>query len=262
MTPNDRVTYASYLQLPAVLNAQRAASGHSDEMLFIILHQTMELWMKQLHIEINSAQHLIVAGELIPAYKPLARVSRVQGVMTQAWDVLATMTPADYEAFRSVLGTSSGFQSSQFRALEYRLGIKDPRFLGFQEEGSPERLEMEAALDRAGLYDSVLEQLAAATRVDFPPRPRRTPYEASAAVKEAWLLVYRNTGEFWSLYQLAEKLVDIDDCLLTWRYRHAVTVERVIGMKRGTGGSDGVSYLQATLSRRAFPELWSLRTRL
>lgn len=262
MNTQDRVTYATYLQLPAVLNAQHAASGHSDEMLFVILHQTMELWMKQLHIEIDSAQELVAAGDLIPAYKPLARVSRIQGVMTHAWDILATMTPADYEGFRSVLGTSSGFQSSQFRALEYRLGMKDPRFLDYQDDGSHERLQMEAAIDRDGLYDAVLDQLAAATGFKRAALQPRNPYEASADVEEAWLQVYRNTRDHWPLYQLAEKLVDIDDSLLTWRYRHVVTVERVIGMKRGTGGSDGVSYLQSTLSRRAFPELWSLRTKL
>lgn len=262
MSSIDRVTYASYLQLPTLLNAQHAASGHSDEMLFVILHQTMELWMKQLHIEIDAAQQLIATGDLIPAYKPLARVSRIQGVMTQGWDVLATMTPADYDAFRSVLGSSSGFQSAQFRALEYRLGIKDPRFLDYQDAGSTERMAMEAAIDRDDLYDAVLGQLALAIGFARASRTPRTPYEASAEVEAAWLRVYRNTREHWPLYQLAEKLVDIDDSLLTWRYRHVVTVERVIGMKRGTGGSDGVSYLQSTLSRRAFPELWSLRTKL
>ena len=256
------VTYSSYLDLPRLLTSQHPSSGQHDEMLFVILHQTMELWMKQLGIEIDAAQALVDSGELVPAYKPLARVSRIQMVMTAAWDVLATMTPADYEGFRAVLGASSGFQSAQFRALEYRLGMKDARFLRWQEEGSPEQQAMAEALARPSLYDAVLVQLGRTLGVALPPRDAAAAYAPGEAVEAAWLAIYRDPMLHWPLYQLAEKLVDIDDSLLTWRYRHVVTVERVIGMKRGTGGSDGVSYLQSTLSRRAFPELWSLRTKL
>jgi tryptophan 2,3-dioxygenase len=195
----------------------------------------------------------------------LARVSRIQAVMTQAWDILATMTPADYLGFRGVLGTSSGFQSAQFRTLEYRLGLKDESYLRFQEEGSPERAAMAAALERPSLYDEVLSQLAAvgfAIPAEILGRPRRLPYEPSEAVEAAWIAVYRGTQAHWPLYQMAEKLLDLDDALLTWRHKHALTVERVIGMKRGTGGTEGVAYLHKTLSRRCFPEIWSMRTKL
>ncbi len=259
------VTYGGYLRLKDLLACQQPLTDNHDELLFVILHQTMELWMKQVLHEIAVTQDEVRAGNLVPAYKHLARVSRIQAVMTQAWDILATMTPADYLSFRQSLGTSSGFQSAQFRALEYRLGIKDPMFLKFQPEGGDERALMEAALTAPTLYDDVLEQLAKAG-FDIPETAYRrasgTPYEPSDAVENAWLQVYRDTQKHWALYQLAEKLTDLDDALLTWRHKHVLTVERIIGRKRGTGGTDGVGYLQQTLLRRAFPELWSLRTRL
>jgi tryptophan 2,3-dioxygenase len=185
--------------------------------------------------------------------------------MTQTWDILATMTPADYLKFRSLLGTSSGFQSAQFRVLECKLGIKDDTFLKFQEEGGPERKMLEDALNGQSLYDDVLAQLAKAG-FEIPQtvldRPRNKSYEPSEAVEAAWLVVYRDTQKYWPLYQLAEKLIDLDDAFLTWRHKHVLTVERIIGRKRGTGGTEGVGYLQQTLMRRAFPELWSLRTKL
>lgn len=265
MSSDTSVTYGGYLRLPELLACQQPRSGRHDEMLFVILHQTMELWMKQTLHEIDAAQAEIAAGELVPAYKSLARVSRIQAVMTQAWDILATMTPADYLAFRDVLGASSGFQSAQFRTLEYRLGLKDETFLKFQEAGSPERAAMEAALDAPSLYDETIAQLAKAG-FDIPAgvleRPRRLPYAASEAVEAAWIAVYRDTQKHWPLYQLAEKLLDLDDALLSWRHKHALTVERVIGMRRGTGGTEGVAYLQQTLLRRCFPEIWSMRTKL
>jgi tryptophan 2,3-dioxygenase len=265
MSSETDVTYGGYLSLPELLSCQKPESGRHDEMLFIILHQTMELWMKQVLYEIDAAQAEIARGELVPAYKNLARVSRIQAVMTQAWDILATMTPADYLAFRDVLGTSSGFQSAQFRTLEYRLGLKDDAFLKFHEPGSTERNAMEAALDRPSLYDESIAQLAK-TGFAIPDnvlnRPVRARYEPSQAVEDAWMAVYRDTQKFWPLYQLAEKLLDLDDAFLTWRHKHVLTVERVIGMRRGTGGTEGVAYLQKTLARRAFPEIWSMRTKL
>jgi tryptophan 2,3-dioxygenase len=225
----------------------------------------MELWMKQVLHEIAVTQGEIRAGNLVPAYKHLARVSRIQAIMTQTWDVLATMTPADYLNFREMLGTSSGFQSAQFRALEFTLGLKDPVFLQYQPEGSATRALMQRALEAPSLYDDVLAQLAK-TGFDIPrsayERPAGASYAPSEAVENAWLQVYRNTQEHWPLYQLAEKLLDLDDALLTWRHKHALTVERIIGRKRGTGGTEGVGYLQQTLTRRAFPEIWSLRTKL
>lgn len=265
MPSGDPITYGGYLRLPELLACQRPQSGRHDEMLFVILHQTMELWIKQVLFEIDAAQTEIERGDLVPAYKSLARVSRIQAVMTQAWDVLATMTPADYLAFRDVLGSSSGFQSAQFRMLESRLGLKDESHLKFQAEGSPERAAMEAALDKASLYGAVIGQLhrhGFTMPGDVLNRPARAPHTPSEAVEAAWIGVYQGKQEHWPLYQLAEKLLDLDDALLTWRHKHVLTVERVIGKKRGTGGTEGVAYLQKTLERRCFPEIWSMRTKL
>ncbi|MBY0563167.1 MAG: tryptophan 2,3-dioxygenase [Hyphomonadaceae bacterium] len=259
------VTYGGYLHLDELLACQAPNTDQHDELLFIVLHQTMELWMKQLLHEIDAAQAEVERGELVPAYKHLARVSRIQAVMTQAWDVLATMTPADYLNFRTMLGTSSGFQSAQFRALEYRLGLKDASFLKHHPEGGAARAMLDAALARPSLYDATLVQLAAAgfaiPRSAFE-RPDGGAHAPHDAVEAAWLEVYRAPATHWSLYQLAEKLLDLDDAMLAWRHKHVLTVERIIGRKRGTGGTEGVGYLQQTLSKRAFPELWSLRTKL
>lgn len=262
--PSD-MTYAGYLTLDALLAAQHPISDEHDEMLFVIIHQTKELWLKQILHEVALAQRLVRAGDLVPAYKILARVSRIQSVMTQSWDILATMTPADYLRFRGVLGASSGFQSDQFRRLEAMLGLKDARFLRFHEERPEAHAALSAAIAAPSLYDDALAQLAA-SGVAVPDavlnRDVSQPYEASEAVEDAWLEVYRDTTRWWPLYQLAEKLVDLDDALLTWRHKHVVTVERIIGRRRGTGGTEGVAYLTETLQRRCFPELWSLRTRL
>jgi tryptophan 2,3-dioxygenase len=259
---SEPITYARYLDLDALLSCQRPLGERHDEMLFVIIHQTKELWLKQVAHEIGLAQRLIRAGDVEPAYKCLARVSRIQTVMTLSWDVLATMTPADYMSFRDLLGTSSGFQSWQFRRLEFMLGLKDRAFLGFHPEGSEGRAALEATLAAPSLYDDALGRLAAAGFA-LPARPDRTaPYEPSAAVEDAWLAVYRDTERYWDLYELAEKLVDLDDGFLTWRHKHVLTVERIIGRKRGTGGTEGVGYLLKTLERRCFPELWSVRTRL
>jgi tryptophan 2,3-dioxygenase len=262
---SENVTYGGYLKLKELLSCQDALSGKHDELLFVILHQTMELWMKQLIHEIGAAQGEVRGGNLVPAYKHLARVSRIQAVMTQAWDILATMTPADYLSFRALLGTSSGFQSYQFRALEFSLGLKDAQFLRYQTPDSDEYKMLNTALQAPSLYDDVIAQLAQAGFAipkDLLDRPREAAYEPSEAVEEAWLKVYRDTQKYWALYQLAEKLLDLDDALLTWRHKHVLTVERIIGRKRGTGGTEGVGYLQQTLTRRAFPEIWSLRTKL
>jgi tryptophan 2,3-dioxygenase len=259
---DQEVTYGGYLRLDRLLACQDPKTGNHDELLFVILHQTMELWMKQLLHEIAAAQAQVRGGDLVPAYKHLARVSRIQAVMTQAWDILATMTPADYMHFRAALGGSSGFQSAQFRTLEYALGIKDASHLKHQAEGSAERAMMEAALAAPSLYDDVLIQLA---KAGFALSLRETyaqAYAPSQAVEDSWFAVYKDTGKHWALYQLGEKLLDLDDAMLTWRYKHVVTVERVIGRKRGTGGTEGVGYLQSTLAKRAFPEIWSVRTRL
>lgn len=261
----EPMTYARYLALDELLAAQRPISDRHDELLFIVIHQAKELWLKEIIHEVSLAKRLITEGDLEPAYKALARVSRIQTIMTLSWDVLATMTPADYLSFRQVLGTSSGFQSHQFRTLEYLLGLKDDSFLRFQGERPEALAQMQAALEEPSLYDLAIAQLAAkglAIPDEVLKREVSQPYAASMAVEDAWLEVYRDTRRYWELYQLAEKLVDLDDALLTWRHKHVLTVERIIGGRPGTGGTEGVSYLQRTLSRRCFPELWTVRTRL
>jgi tryptophan 2,3-dioxygenase len=258
-------TYGGYLALDAILTAQHPLSGQPDELLFIIIHQTKELWLKQAIAELALSATLIRADRLIEVHKSLSRVSRIQAVMTLSWDVLATMTPSDYSGFREVLGTSSGFQSAQFRELEYRLGLKEGGHLRFQEEGSEAHAALLAALHAPSLWD---EANAALARGGFPVPPEALnrdwsqPYAPSEGVEVAWAEVYRDPHRHWTFYQLAEKLVDIDDALATWRQKHVLTVERIIGAKRGTGGTAGVAYLQTTVGKRAFPELWSLRTRL
>ena len=262
---SDKVTYASYLGLDRLLTAQHPTTDRHDELLFILIHQTKELWLKEIIHEVKLAKRLIRSQEVEPAYKALARVSRIQTIMTLSWDVLATMTPADYLSFREGLGSSSGFQSWQFRTLEYMLGLKDASFLSFQDEGSEALASLKTALEAPSLYDDAIQRLAAHdlyVPTEVLTRDVTQPYEPHPAIEEAWLAVYRDTKRYWELYQLAEKLVDLDDALLTWRHKHVLTVERIIGGKRGTGGSDGAGYLQSTLRRRCFPELWSLRTRL
>jgi tryptophan 2,3-dioxygenase len=237
------LTYADYLHLDELLSAQRPLSELHDEMLFIVIHHTKELWLKQMLHEVALATALVREDRFAEAYKALSRVSRIQSVMTLSWEVLATLTPVDYSAFRDVLGTSSGFQSAQFRELEYRLGIKDPKFLDFFEGGSAGHARLVKAMDEPSLWD-----------------------EANAALDRAgagsWLAVYQDADQWFELYQLAEKLVDVDDALAAWRHKHVLTVERIIGLKMGTGGSAGAAYLRSTLDKRAFPELWSLRTDL
>lgn len=258
-------TYARYLALDALLGAQQPLSEVHDEQLFIIVHQTKELWLKQTISELEQAKRLVRTGALVPAYKGLARVSRIQAVMTLSWDVLATMTPSDYTRFREVLGPSSGFQSDQFRTVEFLLGLKDAAHLDQHADRPQARAKLETALAAPSLWDDANAALAAAgfaLPAHVLERDWREPYRPDPAVEDAWLEVYRDTARWWDLYQLAEKLVDIDDALATWRHKHVLTVERVIGGKRGTGGTAGASYLQSTLAKRCFPELWSLRTRL
>ena len=265
MSDEPGITYGDYLALDDILAAQHPISGHRDEMLFIIIHQTKELWLKQMVLELHLAIEQVRQDQLMQVHKALSRVSRIQEVLTLSWNVLATMTPTDYSSFRHVLGTSSGFQSAQFRLIEFLLGIKDKGHLRYQPEGSTGWNELDAALRAPSLWDEANRALARAgfeLPDDRLARDWTEPYAPSEAVEEAWAEVYRDTARWWPLYQLAEKLVDVDDAFATWRHKHVVTVERVIGFKRGTGGTAGVPYLQSTLGKRAFPELWSLRTRL
>ena len=248
------MTYAEYLKLGDLLSAQQPLSDLHDEMLFIVIHQTKELWMKQMLHELEYAIRLVDEDSFAPAYKALARVGRIQSVMTLSWDVLSTLTPVDYLAFRDVLGTSSGFQSAQFRELEFRLAIKDPAYLAHYEAGTPARERLERALGLPSLRDAAANALE---RAGFDLEDRSVD-----ALAAAWVQVYRDADRWFELYELTEKLVDIDDSLASWRHKHVLTVERIIGNKRGTGGSAGASYLRSTLDKRVFPELWALRTEL
>ncbi len=248
------MTYADYLQLEQLLSAQRPLSDLHDEMLFIVIHQTKELWMKQMLHELDLAIRFVVEERLAEAYKSMARISRIQAVMTLSWDVLSTLTPVDYLKFRDVLGTSSGFQSVQFRELEFRLGLKEPNFVSHYDEGSADRARLERALGEPSLREASHQALE---RAGFDLGDRSV-----AAIAAAWLQVYRDADRWFGLYELAEKLVDIDDALAGWRHKHVLTVERIIGNKQGTGGSAGAPYLRSTLDKRVFPELWALRTDL
>ncbi len=259
------MSYGDYLHLDKVLDAQHPLSPDHNEMLFIVQHQTSELWMKLMLQELRAARTGIRAGELQPVFKMLARVSRIMDQLVQAWSVLATMTPAEYTAMRPYLGLSSGFQSGQYREIEFLLGNKNATMLR-PHEHLPENLQrLREVLERPSLYDESIKLLARAGLFVEPDRLNADwtlPTRYNASVAEAWLRVYRDPKEYWDLYQLAEKLVDIEDSFRQWRFRHLTTVERVIGFKRGTGGTEGIGYLRKMLDVVLFPELWQLRTNL
>jgi tryptophan 2,3-dioxygenase len=259
------MSYGDYLQLDSILNAQKPLSPAHDEMLFIVQHQTSELWMKLLLHELQAAIAHIAADELQPAFKMLARVSKIMEQLVHAWDVLATMTPPEYSALRPYLAQSSGFQSHQYRCIEFAMGNKNPAMLK-PHAHSPERLAtVQAAFEAPSLYDEALRLLARrgfTVPQSHTQRDWTQPYEASDAVEQAWLQVYRNPKDHWDLYQLGEELTDLEDTFRLWRFRHVTTVERVIGFKRGTGGTGGVSYLRKMLDVVLFPEIWKLRTDL
>jgi tryptophan 2,3-dioxygenase len=257
------MSYGDYLHLDRLLDAQRPLSGNHNEMLFIIQHQTTELWMKLALHELRAAQARVQADDLDPAFKMLARVSRIMAQLIQAWDVLSTLTPSEYTDFRAHLGRSSGFQSYQYRLLEFTLGNKD-RTLAAPHQHRPTIYdELVRTLDRPSLYDDAIRLLHhRGFAIDDAARERNwsLPYRAQATVAAAWTTVYRDTGPHWDLYELAEKLVDLEDYFRQWRFRHVTTVERIIGLKPGTGGTSGVGYLRKQLEIVLFPELWQLRT--
>ena len=257
------MSYGEYLQLDKVLDAQRPLSGQHDEMLFIIIHQASELWLKLCLHELLATRDQVRDDELEPAFKMLSRVARTQAQMIQSWDVLATMTPADYTRFRDALGHSSGFQSWQYRHLEFLLGAKDARMIEVHAANPQAYAQLAQALEEPSLYDECL-RLLERRGFDIPEerleRDFSGPYEPHPLVEEAWLEVYRESDRHWDLYELAEKLVDLDQRFQLWRFAHLKTVERIIGYKRGTGGTSGVAYLAKALELRFFPELWSVRT--
>ncbi|MBC7917321.1 MAG: tryptophan 2,3-dioxygenase [Rhodoferax sp.] len=259
------MSYGDYLQIDSILSSQKPLSPAHDELLFIIQHQTSELWMKLMLHELNAAIAHIAKDELAPAFKMLARVSKIMEQLVHAWDVLATMTPPEYSAMRPYLGQSSGFQSFQYRCIEFALGNKNAVMLK-PHAHAPERLTVvQAAYEAPSLYDEALRLLARrgiAVPASHLQRDWTQPYVASPEVEAAWLSVYRAPESNWDLYQLAEELTDLEDAFRLWRFRHVTTVERVIGFKRGTGGTGGVSYLRKMLDVVLFPEIWTLRTAL
>ena len=259
------MSYGDYLHLDQVLNAQHPRSPDHNEMLFIVQHQTSELWMKLMPHELRPAIGCVARDELGSAFKMLARVSKIMEQLVHAWDVLATMTPPEYSAIRPYLANSSGFQSWQYRCIEFSLGNKNPAMLKPHAHRGDLLAHVEAAYRARSLYDEALRLLARrglpvpASHVE---RDWTQPYAADAQVEAAWLRVYRDPQPHWELYQLGEELTDLEDAFRLWRFRHVTTVERVIGFKRGTGGTSGVGYLRKMLDVVLFPEIWTLRTQL
>jgi tryptophan 2,3-dioxygenase len=259
------LTYAGYLHLDRLLDAQRPRSAEHNEMLFIIVHQVSELWMRLILHELTAAIECVRRDDLDPAMKMLARISRAQAQLISVWDVLSTMTPFEYSAFRNELGRSSGFQSVQYRQLEFLFGNKNPDVLAGHEADPQAHALLKRTLAAPSLYDEVLRLLSQRgyeIPQDYLVRDFSQPYVASKQVAGAWLGVYHNSEAHWDLYELAEQLVDLDYNFQLWRAHHLKTVERIIGYKPGTGGTAGVAYLAKALELKFFPELWTIRTSL
>jgi tryptophan 2,3-dioxygenase len=259
------MSYGDYLQLDTLLSAQNPRSPDHNEMLFIIQHQTSELWMKLMLHELLAAIDHVRNDDLPSAFKMLARVSKIMEQLVHAWDVLATMTPPEYSGIRPYLASSSGFQSFQYRCIEFALGNKNEAMLKPHAHRADLLEKVTLAFRAPSLYDEALKLLARrglAVPQSHSERDWTKAYQADAQVELAWLTVYRDPKRYWDLYQLAEELMDLEDAFRLWRFRHVTTVERVIGMKRGTGGTGGVGYLRKMLDVVLFPEIWSLRTSL
>ena len=261
----DRMSYGKYLHLPEILNAQHLRTEEHDEMLFIIIHQASELWLKLAGHEIESAIRNVKAEDFRQAFKVIARVKMILAQLTQSWSILSTMTPVDYLRFRDSLGPASGFQSYSYRKLEFLLGNKNRRLVEVHRHDAPVYGELSRVLNTPSLYDVVLRKLRASgfdiddEKID---RDFSEPYEPNESVQAAWLEIYSNPDEHFELYELAEKLVDIEDAFQNWRFKHMYTVQRIIGNRMGTGGSSGVPFLKKALDTSFFPELFAIRTEL
>lgn len=261
----EKMTYSDYLGLDTLLSSQQRLSNHHDEMLFIVVHHVSELWMKLILHEVNSAIQDIQTDNLRSSFKKLARVSQIQEQLKNVWNVLSTMTPSEYMEFRNKLGNASGFQSYQNRLIEFALGYKTEYVLKIYEKDQELHQILQEAHRAPSLYDVSIHALARAglpIDTDILNRDVSFTHKSNESVKHAWMTVYKNVDQYWELYELAEELVDIEDLFQQWRFRHMKTVERVIGFKKGTGGSGGVSYLKKVLDQYFFPELWELRTEL
>ncbi len=259
------MSYGEYLHLDELLSCQHPRTEQHDEMLFVIIHQATELWMKLAVHELQAALAQIRADDLQPAFKMLSRFSRIQSQLIQSWDVLSTLTPSEYLTFREQLGNASGFQSLQYRLIEFYMGNKNARHVAQFARDSAAAQRLQTALREPSIYQSallLLQRRGFTLAVDAQREDWSEPYAPDDSVTAAWLEVYADTHRYWDLYELAEKLVDIEDWFRQWRFRHLTTVERIIGSKRGTGGTSGASYLRKALETRLFPELWDVRTAL
>ncbi len=265
MSQRKEISYSGYLELDKILQAQQPLSSAHDEMLFIIQHQTSELWMKLAIHELSATCRLIAADDLQPAFKTLSRVSRILEQLNSAWDVLRTMTPSEYTEFRGSLGQSSGFQSWQYRMIEFLVGNKNAAMIHTHQDDKAVVERLEAAHRAPSIYDltiRLLDRRGLAIDKAIIERDVSVSHIGDDSVVRAWLSVYQDPARFWELYELAEKLVDFEDYFRRWRFNHVTTVERIIGFKRGTGGTSGVSYLRKMLDVVLFPELWQVRTQL
>lgn len=261
MSFSKDMSYGDYLSMDLILDAQHPQSDAHDEMLFIIQHQTSELWMRLIIHEINHARTQMQAGRNDQVFKMLSRVSRIFEQLNNAWDVLRTMTPSDYTTFRDALGASSGFQSHQYRLIEFALGNRNPAMMKVHEHRPDLLAKLQAELARPSLYHLALRTLEKGLNTTFDPETYRmtSPHQSDEYVMAAWTKVYQDPEKYWNLYELAEKLMDLEDYFRRWRFNHVTTVERVIGFKRGTGGTSGVKYLRKMLEVELFPELWHMR---
>jgi len=261
----DEMSYGDYLKLDQLLSAQTPLSKQHDEMLFIIIHQSSELWLKLASHELNRALECIRENDFGPAFKVIARVKQIFIQLTQSWNILSTLTPSDYLEFRDDLGHSSGFQSVEYRKLEFLLGNKHKDMLKVHRSNPAAYQALDQLLQQASLYDEVIRALVrAGFSIDESQLNRdfTQPYTSNASVLAAWLTVYQQPEKYFDLYELAEKLVDIEDAFQQWRFKHMYTVQRIIGQKQGTGGSSGVAFLKRALDVSFFPELFAVRTHL